>query len=119
MHFYLLVCCSKHISPSKIADVQGVIRPSQVAHVKNLLANAGVTGDASLIPGSGRFPGREKWQPSLVFLPKNSNKQRSLAGYSPWGHRELGTTECLSIHTHRELKVRFFTCDYHIFVFTL
>lgn len=51
-----------------LADVQGVIRPSQVAHVKNLLANAGVIGDASLILGSGRFPGRGKWQPLSSIL---------------------------------------------------
>ena len=25
--------------------------------------------------------------------------QRSLEGFSPWGHRELDTTECLSTHT--------------------
>ena len=26
--------------------------------------------------------------------------QRSLAGYSPWGHKESDTTEWLSMHTH-------------------
>ena len=34
--------------------------------VKNPPASA---GDAGLIPGSGRFPWRRKWQPTLVFLP--------------------------------------------------
>ena len=28
-----------------------------------------------------------KCQPTLVFLPGKSHGQRSLAGYSPWGHR--------------------------------
>ena len=28
-----------------------------------------------------------------VFLPGKSHGQRSLEGYSPWGHRELDTTE--------------------------
>ena len=28
---------------------------------------------------------RKKWQPTPVFLPGNSQGQRSLAGYSPWG----------------------------------
>ena len=32
-------------------------------------ANAGDTGDMGSIPGSGRFPWRRKWQPTLVFLP--------------------------------------------------
>ena len=28
------------------------------------------------------------WQPSPVFLPGESHGQRSLAGYSPYGHIE-------------------------------
>ena len=28
-----------------------------------------------------------------VFLPGKSHEQRSLAGYSPWGHKELDMTE--------------------------
>ena len=34
-----------------------------------------------------------------VFLPGESHGQRSLAGYSPWGHKELDTTEPLTQHT--------------------
>ena len=30
---------------------------------------------------------RRKWQPTPVFLPGESHRQRSLAGYSPWGRR--------------------------------
>ena len=30
---------------------------------------------------------RKKWQPTPVFLPGKSHGQRSLVGYSPWGHR--------------------------------
>ena len=32
-------------------------------------------------------PRRRKWQPTPVFLPGEFHGQRSLAGYSPWGHR--------------------------------
>ena len=35
----------------------------------------------------------EKWQPTPVLLPGEFHGQRSLAGYSPWGHKELDTTE--------------------------
>ena len=28
-----------------------------------------------------------------VFLPRKSQGQRSLMGYSPWGHKEADTTE--------------------------
>ena len=30
---------------------------------------------------------RRKWQPTPVFLPRESHEQRSLTGYSPWGHK--------------------------------
>ena len=40
-----------------------------------------------------------KWQPTPVFLLGKPHGQRSLAGYSPWGRKELDTTEQLK-HTH-------------------
>ena len=55
--------------------------------VKNLPANA---GDKGSIPGSGKIPWRRKRQPTSVFLPGKSHGQRSLVGYSKWGHREVG-----------------------------
>ena len=47
---------------------------------------------------SGKIPWKRKWQPIPVFLLGESLGQRSLVGYSPWGHKELDTTEHLS-HT--------------------
>ena len=41
---------------------------------------------------------RRKWQPTSVFLPGESQGQRSLVGYSPWGHKESDTTERLSTY---------------------
>jgi len=35
----------------------------------------------------GKIPWRRVWQPTPVFLPGESYGQRSLVGYSPWGHR--------------------------------
>ena len=35
-------------------------------------------------------PWRRKWQPTPVFLPGESHRQRSLAVYSPWGHKRVG-----------------------------
>ena len=32
-------------------------------------------------------------QPTSVFLPRKSHRQRSLAGYRPWGCEELDPTE--------------------------
>jgi len=36
---------------------------------------------------------RRKWQPTPVFLPRESRGQRSLVGCCPWGCTELDTTE--------------------------
>ena len=33
------------------------------------------------------------WNSSSVFFPEKSHGQRSLTGYSPWGHKELNMTE--------------------------
>ena len=44
-------------------------------------------------------PWRRAWQPTPVFLPGESHGQRSLAGYSPWGCKELDMTERLHFHT--------------------
>ena len=44
-------------------------------------------------PWVGKIPWRRAWQPTPVFLPGESHGQRSLAGCSPWGHKELDTTE--------------------------
>ena len=52
--------------------------------VKKLPPRAGDTGS---IPGSGKIPWRRKWHPTPVFFPGKSHGQRSLAGYSPWGHK--------------------------------
>ena len=52
--------------------------------VKNPPDNAEASRDTISIPGSGR-----KRQPTLVFLPGESHGQRSLAGYSPRGCKEL------------------------------
>ena len=53
-------------------------------------------GDPNFIPGLGRFPGWREWQPTPVLLPgEEFYGQRRLAGYSPWGCKELGTTERL------------------------
>ena len=37
--------------------------------------------------------------PTPVFLPGESHGRRSLVGYSPWGRKEMDTTECRHTHT--------------------
>ena len=59
--------------------------------VNNLLANAGEAKDAGSIPWVRKIPWRRKWQPTPLYLPGNFHGQRSLAGYSPWGHTHACT----------------------------
>ena len=61
-------------------------------------------------PWVGKIPWRRKWQPTPVFLPRASHGQRSLVGYSPWGHKDSDTTEATEhththTHTHTLLRI--------------
>jgi len=49
-------------------------------------------GDLGLI-WVRKIPWRREWQPTPVYLPRESHGQRSLAGYSPWDHKESDMTE--------------------------
>ena len=60
--------------------------------IKNPPAIARITGDADLIPVSGRYPGVGNVNLTPVFLPGEFYGQRTLAGYSNWGHRKLNMT---------------------------
>ena len=44
-----------------------------------------------------RLVWRMKWHPTPVFLPGELHGQGSLAGYSPWGHKELDIIEQLTL----------------------
>ena len=53
---------------------------------KESACNAGDTGDTGLIPGLGRSPEEGNGNP----LQYSCLGQRSLVGYSPWGHQRVG-----------------------------
>ena len=61
--------------------------------VKNPPANAGEIRDTGLIPGLERSPGGGHGNPLQYSCLENTHGQRSLAGYSPWGHKELDVNE--------------------------
>jgi len=46
-----------------------------------------------LIPESGRYPGEREWLTTPVLLPGGFQGQKSLAGYSPWAHKESDMTD--------------------------
>ena len=49
-------------------------------------------------PSVGKILWRRKWQPTPIFLPGKSYGQRSVAAYSPQGHKELEMTEYIHIY---------------------
>ena len=57
---------------------------------KEFTCNAGEPG---LTPGSGRSPGEGNGNPLQYSCLENPHEQECLAGYSPWGHKELDMTE--------------------------
>ena len=60
--------------------------------IKNLPANVEDTRDAGLIPGHRRSPGEGNGNPLQYSCLANSMDKRSLAGYSPGGHKESDMT---------------------------
>ena len=67
-------------------------------------------------PWVGNIPWRRKWQPTPVFLPGKFHGQRSLAGYSPRGQKELHMMEhmCTHTQTHTYLYIYIHT---HIYTY--
>ena len=74
-------------------------KPSPTGRKQCLGAGKQDAGDPGFDPWVRKIPWRRKWQPTSVFLPGESHGQRSLVGYSPWGHKELDMTKRL---THKQ-----------------
>ena len=64
--------------------------------VKNLPANEGDLRDMGSIPGWGRSSGGGNGTP--VFLPRESQGQRSLEGCSPLSRKGSDTTDNIAAH---------------------
>ena len=73
--------------------------------VKNPPANAGDARDSGSVPRWGRFPGAGNGNPLQNFFPGKFHGQTSLVGYSPWGRKELDTTEQLHLKYNWERDV--------------
>ena len=61
--------------------------------VKNPPAYARDVRDVEFNPWVRKIPLRRAWQPTPVFCLESPHGERSLAGYSPWGHKESNWTE--------------------------
>ena len=73
----------------------------------HMYVNMGVPGASVVVclpnrrcgfdPWVRKIPWRRKWQPTPVFWPGKFHGQRSLVGYSPWGHNESDTQQQHSV----------------------
>ena len=70
-------------------------------------------GDPGSIPGM-RSPGGGHGNPLQYSCLENPHGQRSLAGYSPWCHKELDTTEQLSMHKWNSKLVIYISQCIHV-----
>ena len=75
---------------------------------KQFFCNAGDVDRHGFNPQIGKNPWRRAWQSTLVFLPGKFQGERSLAGYSPWGGKQLDTTEAI------EHSSAFFQEGFHV-----
>ena len=71
---------------------------------KESVCKAGDTGDIGSIPGWGRSPGGEHGNTLQYSRLENPHGQRSLAGYSPKGCKELETTKVTEHEHEREIQ---------------
>ena len=62
-------------------------------------------GDLCSIPEFGRSPREGHVNPLEYSCLENLHGQKSLAGYSPWDHKESDTTEWLSSGVYLKLKI--------------
>ena len=67
----------KGYTPLKIGFLSGSV-------VKNPPANAGDTGDASSVPGSGRYPGRGNGDPLQYSFLENPMDRRAWRATVQW-----------------------------------
>ena len=79
--------------PTKVYKVKAIVFPGG-SDGKETTSNA---GDLGLTPWLGRSPGGGHGNPLQYSCLENPHGQRCLAGYSPWGCKELDTNERLSM----------------------
>ena len=73
----------------------GYLRASRTSLQAQTVKRLPTMQDTRFNPWVGKIPWRRKWQPTPVLLPGKFHGRRILVGYSPWGRKELDTTEQL------------------------
>ena len=58
-----------------------------------MIKNLPAVQETEFDPWVKKIPWIREWLPTPVFSPGEFHGQRSLVGYSPWGHKESGMTK--------------------------
>jgi len=67
--------------------------PGGASKKKNFACQRGRHKRQRFNPWVGKIPWRRAWHPTPVFLSGATHGQRSLMGYSPWGHKDSDKIE--------------------------
>ena len=100
LFYYLCVLGSSSIKLLVMIVLHKVIVASLVAQSVKNLPDRRPRFDSWVV----NIPWRRKWQPTSVSLPGKSHGQRNLVNCSPWGRKELGTTEQLTYNQSMYVK---------------
>ena len=85
-------------SKDKDADWSSVVTCHRASLVAQMVKNPPVMWETWVQSLGKEDPWRRTGNPPK-FLPRESHGQRSLAGFSPWSHKESDKTEQLSIQS--------------------
>ena len=77
------------------SELRECLLPDGASLVAQVVKNLPAKEETWVHPWVRKIPWRSKWQLTPVFLPGKPPGQRSLAGYSRWGHTD--TTEWLTL----------------------
>ena len=83
--------------PPLTLHVHGILVSIGRSNSKESAYQCGSLRRHGLDPWVRMVPWRRAWLSTPIFLPEESQGQRSLAGYSPWGQTELDRTEPLTL----------------------
>ena len=83
--------------------------PSRCLVLAQTVKNLPAMQETRFDPWVGKIPWRRAWLPSPALLPGESHGQRSLTGYSPWGHR-VGHNWATNTVTFQDWLCQFSNC---------
>ena len=127
-YMYSYMCTAVYVFVQSLSRVRLFVTPWTVAHQAPLSSTISWSlytyrNICMGIPGGGKEPAcqcrrcktckfnpwvkktswNSKWQPVPLFSPRKFHGQKTLVGYSPWGHKEPDTHRCIYIHTYTRL----------------